>query len=46
MEKAIVMLYLEDKTYEEIASIVNITPNYVGVKMNRIKMKLRAILTP
>jgi len=40
VEKAIIMLYLENKTNEEIAKIVGITQNYVRVKMNRIKMKL------
>lgn len=40
VEKAIIMLYLENKNNEEIAEIVGITQNYVRVKMNRIKMKL------
>lgn len=43
IDKAIVMLYLEEKDYEEIASIVGISQNYVRVKMNRIKTKLREI---
>jgi len=37
-------LYLEDKPYEEIAEITGITANYVAVKMNRIKEKLRTLL--
>jgi len=40
IEKAIVMLYLEGESNEEIAKIVGITQNYVRVKMNRIKIKL------
>jgi len=40
VEKAIVMLHLDEKTNEEIADIVGITQNYVRVKMNRIKTKL------
>lgn len=40
VEKAIVMLHLEEKTNVEIAEIVGITQNYVRVKMNRIKIKL------
>lgn len=40
IEKAIVMLHLDQKTNEEIAEIVGITQNYVRVKMNRIKLKL------
>jgi len=44
VEKSIILLYLEDKKYEEIAEITGITQNYVRVKMNRIKKKLKAIL--
>jgi len=44
IEKAIIMLHLEDKKNEEIAEIVGITQNYVRVKMNRIKLKLKKIL--
>lgn len=46
IEKAIVMLYLEDHSYDEIADIVGITRNHVGVKLNRIKGKLRQIMVP
>lgn len=46
IEKAIVMLYLEDKGNDEIAEIVGISQNYVRVKMNRIKTKLKRILNP
>jgi RNA polymerase sigma-70 factor (ECF subfamily) len=44
IEKAIVLLYLEDKPYEEIAEVTGITANYVAVKMNRIKEKLRKLV--
>ena len=44
IEKAIIMLHLEDKKNEEIAEIIGITQNYVRVKMNRIKLKLKKIL--
>lgn len=40
VEKAIVMLHLDEKSNEEIAEIVGITQNYVRVKMNRIRTKL------
>lgn len=43
VDKAIVMLYLEEKDNEEIATIVGISQNYVRVKMNRIKAQLREI---
>ncbi|MBL7760749.1 MAG: sigma-70 family RNA polymerase sigma factor [Sediminibacterium sp.] len=41
IDKAIVMLYLEDYSYNEISDVVGITPNNIAVKMNRIKGKLR-----
>lgn len=44
IEKSITLLYLEDKSYEEIAEIVGITQNYVRVKMNRIKTKLKKLM--
>jgi len=44
IEKSITLLYLEDKKYEEIAEIVGITQNYVRVKMNRIKAKLKKMM--
>jgi RNA polymerase sigma-70 factor (ECF subfamily) len=44
IEKSIILLYLEDKSYEEIAEITGITQNYVRVKMNRIKKKLESIM--
>lgn len=45
IEKAIVMLYLEDKSYEEIADTMGITQNNLRVKINRIKSKLKLIVT-
>ena len=44
VEKSIIILYLEEKKYEEIAEITGITQNYVRVKMNRIKKKLKKIM--
>jgi RNA polymerase sigma-70 factor (ECF subfamily) len=41
IEKAIVMLYFEEKDNEEIAEIVGITQNNVRVKMTRIREKLK-----
>ena len=41
VEKAIVMLYLEDKTYEEMEEILGINQRNLRVKMNRVKDKLR-----
>lgn len=44
IEKSIILLFLEDKKYEEIAEITGITQNYVRVKMNRIKKKLKELM--
>ncbi len=46
IEKAIIMLYLEEKSYEEISDIMGITRSNVGVKLNRIKIKLEKIIKP
>ena len=43
-EKALISLYLEDFSYKEIAQITGITESNAGVKLNRIKSKLKAIL--
>jgi RNA polymerase sigma-70 factor (ECF subfamily) len=44
IEKAIIILYLEDYNYSEIAEITGISENYTGVKINRIKTQLIKIL--
>ena len=41
IEKALTMLYLEDKSYQEMEEILGISQNNLRVKMNRIKEKLR-----
>lgn len=41
IDKAVVMLYLDDYEYTTIGQVLGITPNYVAVKMNRIKQQLR-----
>ncbi len=41
LEKAIVMLYLEEKSYEEMEEILGISQGNLRVKINRIKEKLR-----
>lgn len=42
-ERAIVLLWLEDMSYDEIASIVGISPQAVGVRLLRIKEKLKSL---
>lgn len=46
IEKALVFLYLEDKSYKEISETIGISEVNARVKMNRVKTKLRTILNP
>lgn len=39
-ERIIIILYLENLSYEEIAEVTGISINYIGVKINRIKKLL------
>ena len=41
LERAIILLYLEEKSYQEIADITGLTLNNVAVKLKRIKEKLK-----
>ena len=45
-EKALVFLYLEDKSYREISATLGISEVNARVKMNRVKKKLKTILNP
>ena len=45
LEKSVILLHLEDLGYREIAEITGLTENHVGVKLNRIKAKLRERLS-
>ena len=45
VEKAIILLYLEEKSYDEIAGIIGISTKNVSVKLVRIKKKLEKILS-
>ncbi|MEO1451726.1 MAG: sigma-70 family RNA polymerase sigma factor [Bacteroidota bacterium] len=44
-ERAIISLYFEGYAHREIGEIIGITENNVGVRMNRIKKKLKKRLT-
>ncbi len=46
IDKALVFLYLEDKSYTEIAETMGISEVNARVKMNRIKTKLKTIMNP
>lgn len=44
VEKSIIILYLEDYSYKEIAEIIGLSESNIGVKINRIKIQLIKIL--
>lgn len=44
LDRAIILLYLEEKSYHEIAEIIGLSPNNIGVKITRIKKKLKTLL--
>ncbi len=46
IEKALVLLYLEDKSYREIALCLGISEVNARVKMNRTKTKLKKLVNP
>ena len=46
VEKALILLYLEEHSYSEIADIMGISEKNAGVKLHRIKRKLEKILQP
>lgn len=45
-DRALMMLYLDEKSYSEMAEIMGMTETNIGVKINRIKTKLKTILNP
>ena len=44
VDRAVILLYLEEKAYQEIAEIIGTTPNNIGVRIKRIKQRLKKIL--
>lgn len=42
VERALILLYLEDLSYKNLASILGLSESNVGVKLNRIKAKLQS----
>jgi RNA polymerase sigma-70 factor, ECF subfamily len=44
IERAMIMMALEEVPYEEIAETIGITQNNVRVRMNRIREKLRKLM--
>lgn len=45
VEKALITLWLDEKSYDEIAAIMGITPGNVAVKIHRVKQKLSKMAT-
>ena len=41
LERALILLWLEEKSYQEMAEITGLSSNNVAVKLNRIKEKLK-----
>jgi len=41
IDKSIMLLYLEERSYDEIAEILGISPSNVGVRINRAKKLLK-----
>ncbi|MCH7523855.1 MAG: sigma-70 family RNA polymerase sigma factor [Bacteroidetes bacterium] len=44
VDRAVILLYLEEKPNKEIAEIIGTTPNNIGVRVNRIKERLKKLL--
>lgn len=44
VDRGVILLYLEEKSYQEIADIIGSNSNNIGVRINRIKERLKKIL--
>ena len=40
IDRSIILLYLEENSYEEIAELTGLTPSNIGAKISRLKKKL------
>ena len=43
-DRAVILLYLEEKTYKEIADIIGSNTNNIGVRVNRIRERLNKFI--
>ena len=43
-DRAVILLYLDELPYHEIAEIIGTNPNNIGVRVKRIKDRLKKIL--
>lgn len=46
LDRAIIMLYLDEHSYQEIATVLELSKTNVSTRINRIKIKLEKLLTP
>ncbi len=44
IDRGVILLYLEEQSYQEIADIIGINPNNIGVRIKRIKERLQKLL--
>ena len=44
IDRAIILLHLEENTHKEIAAIIGTSPNNIAVRINRIKKQLKILL--
>ncbi|MCJ8319506.1 MAG: sigma-70 family RNA polymerase sigma factor [Colwellia sp.] len=44
IDRAVILLYLEEKSYQEIAEIIGTNQNNIGVRVKRIKERLNKLL--
>lgn len=44
-DRVLCMLFLEDLSYKEMAEVSGLTVNHIGVRMNRIRQKLKTMFT-
>lgn len=44
VDRAVILLYLEEKSYQEIAGILGTSANNIGVRVSRIKERLKKLL--
>ena len=44
VDRGVILLYLEEKSYQEIADIIGTNANNIGVRIKRIKERLKKLL--
>jgi RNA polymerase sigma-70 factor (ECF subfamily) len=44
IDRAVILLYLEEKSYQEISEIIGTNANNIGVRIKRIKERLKKLL--